>query len=307
MKKEFYFKSSDGKTDIHAVEWVPEGEPKAILQLCHGMAEYIERYHDFAEFLTRHGFYVIGHDHLGHGKTVTNSKRLGYFHEEKGNEYVLEDIHRVRKLTEEKYPHVPYFIMGHSMGSFLVRQYLGAYRHNFAGAIIMGTGDQPNLLLGAGQFICKLIAKCKGWDYRSKLVHGMAAGGYNKRFQKETDTSGWLSRNPETARKYGNDPLCGYMFTVNGYYHMFRGMLKMNKQEKAGKIVLSLPIFFVAGYEDPVGDFGKGVEKVYERYQDRGMRALQIKLYDDARHEILNDYCKEQVYGDLLAWLEKGI
>lgn len=303
MRNEFYFASSDGVNQIHAIEWVPEGEPQAILQICHGMTEHIERYHNFATFLAEHGYYVVGHDHLGHGKSVASSDKLGFFHEKNGNEYVVADIHQLRKDTKEKYPNVPYFMMGHSMGSFLVRQYIGLHGEGLTGAIIMGTGDQPNLILNAGKLICKLIAAFKGWEYRSKFVDGMAAGGYSKKVKGEGES--WLSKNAANVAKYKEDPLSGYMFTVNGYYHMFSGMAKMNRQEKAEKIPKELPIFFVAGAEDPVGNCGKAVENVYKRYQECGMKDVSIKLYENDRHEILNEDDREQVYQDILAWLEK--
>ncbi len=305
MKNEFYYASSDGTNQIHAIEWIPEGNVKAVLQMCHGMAEYIDRYHEFATFLAEQGYYVVGHDHLGHGKSVTDLEKLGYFHETRGNEYVVADIHQLRVMSAQKYPEVPYFIMGHSMGSFLVRQYMGLYGEGLAGAIIMGTGDQPDIILDAGKMICKVIGTLRGWEYRSKLVDGMAAGGYDKYFKGETGTSGWLSRNPENGEKYKADPLCGYMFTVNGYYHMFSGMKKMNLQEKSGKIPVELPVFFVAGAEDPVGNFGKSVTHVYKRYQDSGMQDVALKLYENDRHEVLNEYDKQQVYNDILLWLDK--
>ena len=303
MRKEFYFESSDGINQIHAIEWIPEGEPKAILQMCHGMVEHIERYHDFATFLAEHGYYVVGHDHLGHGKSVVNAERLGFFHEKHGNTYVVADIHQLRKDTQEKYPNIPYFIMGHSMGSFLVRQYIGLYGVGLAGAIIMGTGDQPNLVLGAGKLVCKIIAALKGWEYRSKLVDGMAAGGYDKQVKGEGES--WLSRNRANVENYKKDPLSGYMFTVNAYYHMFSGMAKMNWQEKFGMIPKYLPIYFVAGDKDPVGNCGKAVENVYKRYKNCGMKDVEIKLYPDDRHEILNELDKDQVYQDILTWLDK--
>lgn len=305
MKNEFYFASKDELTKIHAVEWVPEGKVKAVLQMCHGMVEYIERYDEFATYLSQRGYYVVGHDHLGHGKSIYSSERLGYFHETSGNEYVIGDIHQLRIRTEEKFPNVPYFMLGHSMGSFLVRQYLGFYGAGISGAIIMGTGDQPNVILRAGKAICRLTALFKGWSCRSGLVDGMAAGGYNKHFEKETDGSNWLSRNPENVKKYRNDLLCGYMFTVNAYYHMFAGMIKMNKQEKEGRIPRGLSVAFVSGKEDPVGDFGKGVKRVYKRYKVAGIQDVKIRLYEEDRHEILNELDKESVYEDLLMWLDK--
>ena len=299
MKKEFYYPSKDGITQIHAVEWIPEGEVKAVLQICHGMVEYIERYHEFAAFLAEHGIYVVGHDHLGHGKSVTGPEKLGFFFEQDGNACVIADIHKLRVQTTEKYPTVPYFMLGHSMGSFLLRQYLGIYSQGLSGAIIMGTGKQPSLVLAAGKLVCKMIAAVKGWDYRSKFVNSLAVGAYEKKMG-----SAWLSRNPENVEKYHADPLCGFIFTVNAYYHMFSGMAKMNQQEKAGKALKTLPIFFVAGKEDPVGNYGKGVEHVYRQYKAAGYQDVEMKLYEEDRHEILNEVDRKTVFGDILAWLE---
>ncbi len=299
MKKEFYYPSKDGITQIHAVEWIPEGDVKAVLQICHGMVEYIERYHEFAEFMEKHGIYVVGHDHLGHGKSVVSDEKLGYFGEPKGNSYVIADIHKLRVQTVEKYPNVPYFMLGHSMGSFLLRQYLGLYSRGLSGAIVMGTGKQPNAVLAVGKFVCKMIASVKGWDYRSKFVNSFAVGGYEKKMGLA-----WISRNPENVEKYGADPLCSFMFTVNAYYHMFSGIQKMNEQEKEGKTIKTLPIFFVAGKEDPVGNYGKSVESVYRQYKAAGYQDIEMKLYEKDRHEILNETDREIVFDDILNWLE---
>ncbi len=304
MKNEFYFPSKDGVTKIHAIEWIPEGEVKGILQICHGMAEYIDRYHDFADYLAGKGYLVVGHDHLGHGQSITGKDKLGYFHKEKGNECVVGDIHTLRTRISKQYPNTPYFIMGHSMGSFLLRQYLGMYGEGLAGAIVMGTGEQPDMILAGGKFICKLIAAIKGWEHKSQLVDGMAVGAYDKAFPNEADGSNWLSRNPENVKKYKADPLCGYMFTVNAYYHMFRGMAAMNSQEKAGAIPKDVPVLFVAGDKDPVGNMGKGVQNVFDKYRAMGMKDVEMKLYQNDRHEILNEVDKEIVYADIFNWLE---
>lgn len=300
MKREFYYPSRDGETQIHAVEWIPEGEVKAILQMCHGMMEHIERYHDFAEFLSGQGIYVVGHDHLGHGKSVTSSEKLGFFYDGDGNACVIADIQQLRVQTEKKYPNVPYFMLGHSMGSFLLRQYLGLYSGGLAGAIIMGTGEQPDLVLGAGKLVCKIIAAFKGWSHRSAFVNSLAVGGYEKKMGKA-----WLSKNAENVERYAKDPLSGFMFTVNAYYHMFDGMSKMNKQEKEEKMGKSLPIFFVAGSEDPVGNCGKGVQNVYNKYKKSGYQDVELKLYEGDRHEILNEDDRDVVYRDILNWIEK--
>lgn len=299
MKREFYYPSRDGVTKIHAIEWIPEGEVTAVLQMCHGMVEYIDRYHEFADFLTKHGVYVVGHDHLGHGKSVVSQEKLGFFHETDGNAYVIADIQQLRMQTAKKYPGVPYFIMGHSMGSFLVRQYLGLYSGGLSGAIIMGTGEQPSLVVNAGKLVCKIIAAIKGWDYRSKFVNNLAVGAYEKKMG-----AAWLSKNPENVKEYHEDPLCGFVFTVNAYYHMFSGIAKMNQQEKEGKVAKSLPLLFVAGKDDPVGNYGKGVENVYNKYKKCGYQDVQLKLYEEDRHEILNEEDKDVVFQDILAWLE---
>lgn len=301
MKKEdFYYLSENKTTKIHAICWKPEGEVKAVFQMIHGMAEYIERYHAFAVFLAERGILVVGHDHLGHGTSVTDESQLGYFYQPNGNQCVISDIHALRMQTQTKYKNVPYFMMGHSMGSFLLRQYLGNYAEGVSGAIVMGTGDQPAIALKGGKLVCKLLAAWKGWHHRSKFVNSLAVGAYEKKLGL-----GWLSANQDNVDVYAKDPLCGFVFTVNGFYHMFDGMDKMNRQEKSGKIPKELPMFFVAGEEDPVGNFGKGVVKVFERYKKQGAKNVSLKLYPKDRHEILNESDREQVYEDLFAWLHK--
>ena len=188
MKKDFYFPSKDGITEIHAIEWIPKGEIKAVLQIAHGMVEHIERYSDFAEYLAENGIYVTGHSHLGHGKSMVSKEKMGYFAEPNGNACVIGDIHELRTLTQKKYPNVPYFLMGHSMGSFLTRQYLGMYGESLSGAIIMGTGEQPDGILSGGKLVCKLIAAFKGWEHRSDFVNGLVIGG----FEKEMGKAGFL-------------------------------------------------------------------------------------------------------------------
>ena len=298
MKNEFYFQSKDGKTQIHAIEWVPEGEVKAVLQIAHGMVEHIERYDNFAAYLAENGIYVTGHSHLGHGKSMISSEKMGYFAATEGNECVIGDIHSLRIMTQEKYLEKPYFMMGHSMGSFLLRQYLGRFGEGLSGAIIMGTGEQPNLIVNAGKVVCKLLAMLKGWEHRSDFVNSLVIGGFEKKMGK-----GWLSRNEENVKTYAKDPLSGFVFTLNAFYNMFDGMSKMNIQEKCGLIQKELPMFFVAGSEDPVGANGKGVETVYQRYQKKGAKNVSIKLYEGDRHEILNELDKNVVYEDILKWI----
>lgn len=304
MREEFWYLSRNGVTKIHAVEWKPVGGVKAVLQICHGMVEYIGRYDEFASYLAEHGCYVVGHDHLGHGFSVQSEKDYGFFHEKEGNRYVIGDIHKLREITMEKYPKVPYYMLGHSMGSFLLRQYLAMYGEGLAGAIVMGTGYKGPAVLAAGKALCRLIAIFKGWRYRSELVNSFGLGSFNKKFEPSESKREWVTSDEKLRLEYEKDPLCNFTFTVNGYYQMFKGMQTLNRRENMNRIPRSLPIFFVAGADDPVGDFGEGVKKVYHKYKESGMKDVKIKLYPKFRHEILNENGRETVYEDLYHWME---
>ena len=188
------------------------------------------------------------------------------------------------------------------MGSFLTRQYLGMYGEGLTGAIIMGTGEQPDLILAGGKLVCKVIAAFKGWEHRSDFVNSLVIGGFEKEMGK-----GWLSRNEENVKSYAKDPLSGFVFTLNAFYHMFDGMSKMNVQEKSGQFPKELPIFFVAGSDDPVGNCGKGVRNVYKKYKNSGYQDVELKLYEGDRHEILNEDDKEMVYKDILEWIQERV
>lgn len=302
MKREFYFPSKDGITTIHGVEWIPEGQVTSVLQIVHGMVEHIDRYDDFAGFMASKGIYVVGHSHLGHGKSVVSKEKWGYFADPEGNECLIGDIHELRSLTEKKYPGLPYFMLGHSMGSFLLRQYLGRYAAGLAGAMILGTGDQPDMVVKAGKAACKLVAAVKGWEYRSSFVNSFVVGAFEKKLG-----GGWICTDEHVVRAYEADPMCSFVFTLNAFYHMFDGMAMMNAQEKAGKIPEELPILFAAGSEDLVGNCGKGVKAVYERYCKMGIKDVRLKLYEGDRHEILNETDKEKVYEDLYQWIRQKI
>ena len=307
MRKEFSFLSSDNATRIHAMCWEPEGEVKGILQIAHGMVEYVDRYHEFAAFLADKGIYVVGHDHLGHGQSVNSEDEYGYFPQPDGNKMVIGDIHKLRKLTEEKYPGVPYFMLGHSMGSFLLRQYLTMHSNGLAGAIIMGTGHQPLMILKAGQFVCKITAFIKGWKYRSELVNSLSFGSFNKKFEPAETPKDWVTSYKPIRDVYVKDPLTSFTFTVGGYYQMFEGMKVLDTKGSVEKIRKDLPVFFVAGADDPVGDFGKGVQRIFEKYKAAGIQDVEIKLYKDDRHEILNETDREVVYEDLYSWIIRRI
>lgn len=304
LKREFTFLSGDGATQIHGIEWKPEsGKICGILQIFHGMVEYIERYEDFAEFLTEKGFLVVGNDHLGHGKSVKTKEEYGFFAEKDGNKIVLGDLHRLYWKTAKKHPGVPYYILGHSMGSFLLRQYLFRYGKELDGAIIMGTGTQPEGVLKLGRSLCSVIGRFRGWHYRSRLVDGMAFGGYNKHFKPARTERDWLTKDGTVVDAYLADERCTFRFTVNGYYNLFTSIQEACREENMKRMPKDLPVLFVSGAEDPVGNFGKGVEQARKAFQAAGMEDVTWILYENDRHEILNETDRDTVYRDLYAWL----
>ena len=308
QKREFTYLSADGKTKIHAVEWKPDqGEPTAVLQIVHGMVEFIGRYEEFAEYLTERGFAVVGHDHLGHGASVASKEDYGFFSEKNGNAAVLRDIHHLKKLTEKTCGDLPYYMLGHSMGSFLLRQYLCLRGGEIDGAVIMGTGTKPVPLLKLGRVLCRGLAAIFGWHHRSLLIDRMAFGGYNKHFKPARTTADWLTKDEAIVDRYLADERCTFRFTLNGYYNLFYSMETASRKSSLRRMPRDLPVLFVAGSEDPVGGFGIGVKLVENRFRKAGMERVTRKLYDTDRHEILNETDRGAVYEDLYNWLSEEI
>ena len=306
MREEFFMPSNDGKTKLHGYVWRPEGEVKAVLQLVHGMVEYIGRYSDFADDLTKHGFAVIGHDHLGHGQSVTDESRLGYFAEKDGDKIVLEDMHSVTGKGKELFPDVKHFILGHSMGSFMVRRYLTLFGTEVDGAIIMGTGFIAGALAGVGKSMSKLVKSTKGEFHRSKMLTGLALGSNNKPFEPARTPVDWLSRNTENVDRYVADPLCGYLFTASAYVDFFTVIGDIQKKANLEKMPKELPILITSGEVDPVGG-KKACESLKAQYDELGMKDVTLELYPEDRHEILNEIDRDKVYENIEKWLESKL
>lgn len=306
----FTFLSNDGKTAVHAVKWMPEdGNIKAILQITHGMVEFIERYTTFAEFLCENGYMVVGHDHIGHGASVASKEDWGYFCEGNPSDVLIEDIHKLRTLIQEEYPELPYFLLGHSMGSFMLRKYLAFHSEKLRGAIIMGTGFIPEALTNVAMKLTTFVAKLRGSKYRSKLIQSLAFGADYKGFDMtgEHPENSWLTKDVEIVKAYYNEPRCTYMFTVNGYKGLFEAVDFSCNPKNAARIPKKLPLFIVSGEQDPVGGLGKGVKQVYDMYQKCGALDVTYKLYENDRHEILNETDKQVVFEDILAWMNVRI
>ncbi len=307
-KQEFYFESRDREHKIHAIRWIPEAErPVCIVQIVHGMAEYIDRYDEFASFLAGKGILVVGDDHLGHGKSVQQGEPYGYFCRENAATVLVRDEHRLKKMTQEQYPGVPYIILGHSMGSFITRNYLLRYGTGIDGAIIVGTGMQPALMLLCARALAALQRIFCGSKHVSGLLNVAAFGAYNKKIKPHRTLFDWLSRNEENVKNYIEDPLCGFTFTVNGFQTLFQLIWNLHDRKKLQEMPQRLPVLFISGEEDPVGDYGKSVLRVYQSFKEAGMENVQMKLYPEDRHELLNEEDRQEVYADVYRWLLQRI
>lgn len=303
VKNEFFYPSADGKTRIHAVEWLPDGEVLAVLQIAHGLAEYVLRYEAFAAYMTARGFAVVGNDHLGHGQSVAKGAAPLYFGPKGSWNRVVQDMRRLREDMGRKYPGKSYFMLGHSMGSFLLRTYLIQYPGTVDAAIIMGTGQQSSAMTGGGSVLAKLLAIRGGEDQPSDLVSQLIFGAYNKQFAPNRTDFDWLSANPENVDRYIADPLCGGKPSLGLFREMIWGLAFIRKADNLKKMDVNTPILLVAGDKDPVGGSGRGVKRVYESFREAGVVDVTLRLYPGMRHEILNENDRQQVYLDLYEWL----
>ena len=294
--------SNDGVHKLHVVVWQPDGEPKAVLQLSHGMIEFIERYEGLAQYLNEQDILVIGNDHLGHGHTAGRDEDLGYFCPEHMSETVVKDLHTVTEYAKKEYPGISYFLLGHSMGSFMARRYLMTYGDELTGAILCGTGEQTSATLFAGKTAAGILGAFKGQRYRSEFIRKTSFKGYNDRFEKRTEND-WLTKDQSIVDWYNGHKFCTFGFTINGYKTLFEVLTYIQKQENYNKIPKNLPIYMIAGEDDPVGNYGEGVKHIYQQYKDSGIKDISIKLYPNDRHEILNELDKETVYADVADWI----
>ncbi|MBQ7920582.1 MAG: alpha/beta fold hydrolase [Lachnospiraceae bacterium] len=307
-KEEFYYASRDEQSKIHAVRYTPEGvEPWCVVQIVHGMAEHIERYEAFAKFLTDRGIVVTGASHLGHGKSVGEGQVQGYFCKVDPATVVVRDVHRLKKMTENIYPNLPYFILGHSMGSFITRNYISRYGTGIKGAIIMASGVMPIGMIKASKALMSVIGKVHGEKYVSKFCDNLAFGNYNARIENPKTSVDWLSTDEKEVQKYIDDPMCGFTFTINGFKGLMELMFRAHAPEYLEKVPGNLPLYVVAGEEDPVGSYGLVVTELPKLLAQFGVTNIEAKGYKNARHEILNDVCREEVMEDIYAWLKKEV
>ncbi len=300
------FKSYNRLYDISYYIYKPTIAPVADLQISHGMCEYIERYEHFIQFLTSAGVVVTGHDHAGHGFSINTKKDLGYFSNDPFDSTLVEDLKTMSIITKKTFPELPHFLLGHSMGSFIVRNYLSTYGNDLDGVIISGTGGE-NKAAEAGIVLAKILAKIKGDRHRSPFLNKIFFSGFNDHLKDENETFAWLSRDKRIINTYKKDPRCNFIFTLNGFMGLLKIMTTVTKKNYAQRLPKNIPYYLFSGKEDPVGNYGKGVMETYQGFKKAGLKAVTYKLYDNGRHEMLNELNREEVYADVLNFMMKTI
>lgn len=305
IKDEFTIQSTDG-TVIQAYRWKDTNkEVIAAIQIAHGMAEHSLRYEPFIAFLTAHGFIVYANDHRGHGKSISDETSKGYFAKRNGFEKVVEDTYLLTNIIKKENENIPLFLFGHSMGSLIFRRYIQRYnKANIAGVILSGTAGNPGFIGKVGLILAKFERLIKGHKKSSPLMDKLIFGDHNKRFQPVRTKHDFLTRDETVVDAYVADDNCGFICTTSFYVDLLEGTIKIHRNEEITKIDKQLPIFLLAGDDDPVGDYGEGVQAVYEQYLQNGLQQVSIKLYEQGRHEMLNELNKMEVYTDILNWIE---
>ena len=303
MRTDFYFPSC-GKGMIHGSRWEPQGKPVAVLQIVHGVAEHTGRYDEFASYMAEKGFLVVAEDHMGHGASVSDNGTLGVF--EGGWHKAVADVHRLLSYTRMECPDVPYILLGHSMGSFMVRTLLCKYpKCGASAAILSGTAWMHRGIINSGIAAATLVGKHQGFEKPSKMLNNLMFGGYNRKIEHQCTEFDWLTRDQRVVDAYIADPLCGFTMTAALTKDMLTGMLYIQEQEHLNAMAKNLPVFFIAGADDPVGNYGEGVKQTAQAFVKAGMENVSMRLYPLCRHEVLNELNRKEVFGNILDWLGK--
>lgn len=303
--EEIKIKSNQDGLELKVTIIKPEGEIKGVVQISHGMAEHKERYYDFMKYLAMQGYVTVINDHRGHGGSVKNKEDLGYFYDKTSN-YIVEDLYQITTFIKEKYPDKKIILFGHSMGSMVVRKYIKKYDKQINSLIVCGSPSK-NPFIGLALIVVNILKIFKGEFYRSPLIQKLAFGSYNKKIKNPISENAWICANEETVKKYDKDDLCGFIFTLNGFKNLF-SLMKDIYDKKGWKIAnKELPIFFIAGQEDPVILGIKQWLKAQEFLKSRGYKNVSGKLYKNMRHEILNEKNNKQVFEDIKQWIDKKI
>lgn len=316
IREAFEFASSDGSSTIRGTIWWPKDvaptgderpRPRGVIQIVHGMAEHISRYDDFACFLCSRGYVVAGHDQIGHGDS-SDPAAWGCIPLRGGADFLIEDVDGAWRIVSARVAQgTPRFVFGHSMGSFIVRCRIARHGEGLAGAVICGTGHLPPAKAGAAKALSSVIGFFRGEDHRSKFVDGMGVGAYAKAIPDRRTDLDWLSFDEDNVRRYIDDPACGFMFSVGGYAAVGALSGEACRPETSAKVPHDLPLLFISGAEDPVGDKGDGVRIAVDMARSAGSSDVTCIIYEGMRHEILNETGHARVYGDVASWLDAHV
>ncbi len=301
---EFSFNSCDCKNTIYVRQWLPDFAPIGVVQICHGISEHIGRYDNFARFLASKGFVVAGEDHLGHGKSVSAPANLGYFAEYGGWELVVGDMRKLYERLKEQYFSLPIFMYGHSMGSFLTRTYIIRYHDGPDGVILSGTGQMSSLKLSTFISVANGMIKRNGASFRNERLAKLLYLSYNRHCKQARTSFDWLSRDSSVVDEFDNDSDCGVTSTAALARDMLTGIKYISSPKNLDRMNTDLPVYFISGDDDPVGDYGKGVLSTYNGFLKAGLSDVTLKLYHGARHDLPRETNKEEVFEDSLTWLQ---
>lgn len=296
---------TDG-ADVFVRVWEPDGEPpRAVLQVAHGMVEHSGRYDAFAAYLTERGVAVVASDQRGHGRTGEKAGSLGHLADKDGFDRLVGDLLAINEWIGRRWPAAPRFLLGHSMGSLVARRYVQVHGETVAGIVAVATVAHPGLLAQVGRWLARLQMRRRSPRHPSLLLTALVFDGYNNRIPRPKTAFDWLTRDPEALASYVADPYCGFVPSAGFYYDLLTGLRLVHDARLIRRIPKDLPMLFLAGDADPVGGYGKGVEKIAARYRRLGLRNIRLIVYEGARHELLNELNKEQVYNDILGWLNE--
>ena len=302
---------SDGQKVVWH-QWTPDGEVKACLLLSHGMVEHATRYERFAKRLTDKGFAFYAEDHRGHGETGKLAEQEGtgmmaHLADKDGFFRVVDDIHEEALRLREMYPNKKLFLLGHSFGSFVTQCFIEKYGECLDGVIICGSAGPRLAMTRTAKVIGKIIKFFTGKHHYSKFIDNVSFGSYLAKIDDKWSDKAWLSRDKNEVQKYIDDPLCGMVCTTSFYCDMFTGLCWIHTKKHMKMIPTKLPVFIIAGAEDPVGNYGKSVTDLYNIYKNNGIADLNMKLYDGARHELFNELQHEEVETDVINFIEKHL
>jgi len=305
---EYFFDSSNNKNKIHVMKWTPENTcPIGILQISHGIGEHIGHYKEFASFMSENGFIVVGNDHLGHGMSFSDPSDRGVFDDKNGWKKVCCDMHRIYEKEHAENPGLPYFLLGHSLGSFLARSFLIYYPSILSGCILSGTGYFSRFSCLFGKAFIAILSIFSGKHGKSKFLNDLCFGTYNIEFKPTKTKFDWVSRDEAVTKEVSDSDKGKFIPALSLLRDMFGGILFMESKRNLSRMEKNTPVLFFSGEKDPVGKKGTGVRKSYKSFTDAGCTDIAIKIYPGGRHEMLHEINKDEVFSDVINWIKKHI